>query len=114
MTTGARTAWLVSLLSLTATVAVLAPVPGGIRAAAVLAFALVAPGAAVAGLLRVRAPALWATVTLTGSIAVDVLASEAAALASWWQPRVLLVLLAAASTAAGLLAGHLGAREVPA
>lgn len=104
---GARTALLVGVLAGSAAVAVTAPTPGVLRALAVLAFALVGPGAAIAGLLGIRAAAPWATVTLTGSLAVGVLATELAALAGWWQPRVLLVALAAASTAAGLLAWRL-------
>lgn len=106
---GALTAWLVGVLAGAAVIAVLLPVPGAVRAAAVLAFALVAPGAAIAGLLGVRAALPWATVTLVGSLTVGVLVSQLAAIAAWWQPRVLLVALAAGCIAAGLLARRLDA-----
>jgi hypothetical protein len=113
---GARTALLVGSLAVAAALAVTVPAPGPLRAAAVLAFVLVAPGAAIAGLLRIRAAAPWAMVTGAGSITIGVLVSELAALAGWWQPRVLLVALAAACTAAGVVAwrrdaGHPGPEE---
>jgi hypothetical protein len=104
---GARTALLVGVLAGSAVLAVMAPTPGVLRAVAVFAFALVGPGAAIAGLLGIRAAAPWAMVSLTGSLAVGVLTTELAALAGWWQPRVLLAALAAASTALGMLAWRL-------
>jgi hypothetical protein len=99
---GTATAVGVSLLAAAATVAVLAPVPGSARAAAVLCFGLIGPGAAIAGLLRVRTVAPWTLVTLTGSIAVGVVATELAAVVEWWQPRGLIVGLAALSAAAAI------------
>lgn len=110
---GARTAALVVTLAACATCAVLLPVPGAVRAAATLSFVLVAPGAAIAGLLGIRAAAPWATVTLAGSLTVGVVITELAALAGWWQPRVLLVGLSAVCALAGLLAHRLDRRRVP-
>lgn len=104
---GAWTARLVGTLAACATLAVLLPAPGTVRAAAALAFALVAPGAAIAGLLGIRGVAPWATVTIAGSLTVGVISTELAALAGWWQPRVLLVGLAAVCVVAGLLARRL-------
>jgi hypothetical protein len=108
---GLFTAWLVSALAAAAVLAVLVPGPGVVRAGAVLTFAFVAPGAAIAGLLGTRTAAAWAAVTLGGSLTVGLLGSEAAALAGWWQPRVLLVVLAVLSTAAALLAARVDARR---
>jgi hypothetical protein len=106
-TFGARTALFVGALAGAAAATATVPTPAIVRAFLVLAFVLVGPGAAIAGLLGIRSAAPWATVTLTGSIAVGAIATELAALAGWWQPRVLLVALAAASAAAGLLAWRL-------
>lgn len=109
---GAWTARLVCALAACATLAVLLPAPGVVRAAAALSFALVAPGAAIAGLLGIRGMAAWATVTLAGSLTVGVIGTELAALAGWWQPRVMLVGLAAACVAASLLARRLEQQRV--
>lgn len=110
---GARTATLVITLAVVATCAALFPVPAPARAAATLPFVLVAPGAAIAGLLGIRTAAPWATVTLTGSLAVGVVVTELAALAGWWEPRVLLVGLAAVCVVAGLLARRFDRNRVP-
>lgn len=109
---GARTAALVITLAACATVAALVPVPGAVRAAATLSFVLVAPGAAIAGLLGIRTAAPWATVTVAGSLTVGVVVTELAALAGWWQPRVLLVGLAVVCALAGLLARRLDRHRV--
>jgi hypothetical protein len=101
---GTLTAWLVGTLAAVAVAAMLLPAPGTVRATSVLVFAFVGPGAALAGLLRIRTVGAWAAVTLGGSITVGVLSSELAALAGWWQPRALLVALAAVSASAGVLA----------
>lgn len=108
---GLFTAWLVGVLAAAAVLTALVPAPGAVRGAAVLTFAFVAPGAAIAGLLGIRSAVPWAAVTLGGSLTVGVLASEAAALAGWWQPRVLLIVLALLSTTAALLAPHVDARR---
>lgn len=91
-------------LAVAATAAVLTPAPGPARAAAVLVFALIGPGATVAALLRVPAGAAWVMVTLTGSIALLVVGTGTAALAGWWQPSVVLIAFAALSAAGGGLA----------
>lgn len=109
---GSRTAALVVTLAAFATCAVILPVPDPVRAAAALSFGLVAPGAAIAGLLGIRTAALWATVTLAGSLTVGVVITEIAALAGWWQPRVLLVCLATVCALAGLGARRLDRNRV--
>lgn len=93
-------------LAVAATVATLAPVPGPARATAVLCFAFIGPGAALAALLRVQAGAAWLMTTLTGSIAVVVVATEFAALTDWWQPAGVMSALAALSATGALVAWH--------
>lgn len=108
-----RTAGLVLTLAALATCAAIFPVPDPVRAAATLSFALVAPGAAIAGLLGIRTAAAWATVTVAGSLTVGVITTELAALAGWWQPRALLVGMAAVCALAGLLVRRLDRNRVP-
>lgn len=91
-------------LAVAAMVAVLIPVPGPVRAVAVLCFAAIGPGAALAAVLRVPAGAAWVMVTLTGSIAFAVVATEFAALTDWWQPTGVLSTLAVLSAAGAVVA----------
>lgn len=100
---GSATAVLVIGLALAVTVAGLTPVPAAARAAAVLAFGLIGPGATVCGALGIRDLATWLAVTLGGSITAGVLVSEAAAITSWWEPESLMLALAALCSAGTVL-----------
>lgn len=97
-----------NMLALLAAVVVVAPTPEVMRAPAVLAFALLAPGAAIAALLGIRAPAPSAMVILVGSLTVNLLASELAVLVGWWEPESLLLVIAAACAVAAAVVRQRG------
>ena len=87
--------WLV--LALTA-------LPGvqGLRPAAVFAFVLIAPGAALVRLLPLRDPLERVVLAVALSASLATLLAEAAAIGHFWHPTAMLAVLAAACSAAAV------------
>ena len=90
----------------------LTALPGvqGLRPAAVFAFVLIAPGAALVRLLPLRDPLERVVLAVALSASLATLLAEAAAIGHFWHPTAMLAALAAACSAAAVVELRRGVR----
>ena len=98
---GAIWLWTLSLLTVLATVLVLAGVDSPVRVVAVLSFMLAVPGIALARAIGIDDLAATLTIGIATSIAVNILIAGGLLYADLWEPNV--VLLAQAAITASLI-----------
>lgn len=100
------------LLTAAASAAVLADVPGPLRAGLVLAFLVIGPGLAWARSLRLRDPIVLSTVAVALSLSLDALVACAMLYGGVWSPGAGFAVLAGL-TLAGTAVTALGLGQTP-